>query len=327
MGSLEHPYSGCNQASWLRGNLHAHTTRSDGQTDPQDVIDDYARRGYDFLMLSDHDLWTSAADLAGLQDRGMVLIPGNEITAGGPHILHVNAGCRVDPHARRQEALNAIGADPDSVAIVCHPNWLFSCPVASPSRAPMHVHTTFDQLSEWVGYTGLEIFNGVVARLDGNHCATDVWDLLLARGRRVWGFANDDSHRSGGSSAVTHKVDHTPLMRSDMALGWNVVHAGRSLPSIMDALRLGRFYASTGVEISRIDVDGMTVRIETTNADRIVAYRETGRRFVQVDTSVLEVEVPPDARYVRFEAFGRHESRAWTQPFFVEGNVSSFPKN
>lgn len=317
MKTLDHPYSEWSGGSWLRGNLHTHTTRSDGRRPPQEVIDDYAARGYDFLMLSDHDVWTSPADLAGWVDRGLVLIPGNEITQGGPHLLHVGAGRRVEPHAWRQEVLNEIAADPGSFAVACHPNWMFSCPGAAFSREPMHPHTTFAQLSEWVGYAGVEIFNGAGSRLDGSPYATNVWDLLLATGRRVWGFANDDSHRAEGDTPLPGKVDQTPLMRSDMALGWNVVYAERSGPAIVDALRNGRFYASTGVEITGIQVEGMTVRIEAKDADRLVAFREIGRRFAQVEGSVLEVEVPADARYVRFEAWGRGERCAWTQPFFV----------
>ncbi len=47
------------------------------------MIDDYAARGYDFLMISDHDIHTSPEDYAALDARGLVLIPGNEITRRG----------------------------------------------------------------------------------------------------------------------------------------------------------------------------------------------------------------------------------------------------
>ncbi len=43
---------------WLRGNLHTHTTRSDGLLSPQATVDEYARRGYDFLSLTDHSVVT-----------------------------------------------------------------------------------------------------------------------------------------------------------------------------------------------------------------------------------------------------------------------------
>ncbi len=41
--------------SWLRGNLHAHTTWSDGVRTPGDLIADYEALGYDFLAITDHE--------------------------------------------------------------------------------------------------------------------------------------------------------------------------------------------------------------------------------------------------------------------------------
>jgi hypothetical protein len=39
----------------LRGNLHAHTTFSDGIRSPADLVEEYETRGYDFLAITDHD--------------------------------------------------------------------------------------------------------------------------------------------------------------------------------------------------------------------------------------------------------------------------------
>jgi PHP domain len=38
----------------LRGNLHAHTTFSDGVRTPAELVAEYERRGYDFLAITDH---------------------------------------------------------------------------------------------------------------------------------------------------------------------------------------------------------------------------------------------------------------------------------
>lgn len=39
----------------LRGNLHAHTTFSDGVRTPAALLAEYESRGYDFLAITDHD--------------------------------------------------------------------------------------------------------------------------------------------------------------------------------------------------------------------------------------------------------------------------------
>src|SRR5262245_59523312 len=116
---LEHPYTDLTGGQWLRGNLHTHTNKSDGKRDVQAVLDDYAGRGYDFLMLSDHDLFTWSTEY---NYHKMIAVPGNEISANGPHILHVNCDRVVPPSPRRQEVLNQI-ASTKGFAIVNHPNW------------------------------------------------------------------------------------------------------------------------------------------------------------------------------------------------------------
>jgi PHP domain/PHP-associated len=39
----------------LRGNLHAHTTFSDGVRTPAALVEEYEGRGYDFLAITDHE--------------------------------------------------------------------------------------------------------------------------------------------------------------------------------------------------------------------------------------------------------------------------------
>src|ERR1035437_3690271 len=106
-------------APWLKGNLHTHTTESDGRRPPQEVADDYAARGYDFLMLSDHDKLTHPSRV---ESHGMVMIPGNEISAKGPHLLHINAKTLIPPLEDRQQVIDAINAE-QSYAVLNHPNW------------------------------------------------------------------------------------------------------------------------------------------------------------------------------------------------------------
>ena len=39
---------------WFRGNLHTHSTVSDGLKTPDEVIRIYRNEGYDFLAFTDH---------------------------------------------------------------------------------------------------------------------------------------------------------------------------------------------------------------------------------------------------------------------------------
>jgi predicted metal-dependent phosphoesterase TrpH len=290
MPSIEHPYRNLTKGQWLRGNLHTHTTNSDGENKPQSVINKYAKLGHDFLAISDHDIHTSVKDLKKWNNKGMVMMPGNEISANGPHILHVASDRLVPPLMPRQEVINGINAG-KGLTVIPHPNWQSEFD-----------GTKVTQMQEWIDYDGLEIYNGLIGRLAGSPYATNKWDLLLFQGRRLWGFANDDSH-----------IDR------DIGNGWNVVYAKeRSVKGIREALRAGRFYASSGVEIKRIAVRGTTITIETENARRIAAIYDCGKRFLQTDDSAFTVEMDPGMHYMRFECWGDGEQFAWTQPFWMK---------
>lgn len=285
---LVSPYSA--DLPWYRGNLHTHTTNSDGRRDPQVVIDDYAARGYDFLMISDHDFLTAPAELDA---RGMVMIPGNEVTARGPHLLHVNAERVVKPHPDRQLVLDDIAQNDNSLAVLAHPNW----------------HSTYNHYNQELletleGFAGIEIYNGVIERLPGSPLATDRWDRLLGGGTRVWGFANDDSHVDG-----------------DVELGWNVVQTSdRSAQGIVNALRDGAFYASTGVELTTVNAEATTIELRAAEEVSWVVMREWGRVIHREVGERLEWSLPDDfgGGHVRIEARGRLGQTAWMQPFFID---------
>ena len=43
---------------WYKGSLHSHTTNSDGDASPIDVVMWYRDHGYDWLVISDHNKLT-----------------------------------------------------------------------------------------------------------------------------------------------------------------------------------------------------------------------------------------------------------------------------
>ena len=48
------PIAFSNPGRFFRGNLHTHSTNSDGVLPPEEVCRRYAVNGYDLLCLSDH---------------------------------------------------------------------------------------------------------------------------------------------------------------------------------------------------------------------------------------------------------------------------------
>ena len=158
-------------------------------------------------------------------------------------------------------------------------------------------------LDKFRGYAGIEIFNAVVLYHEGSELATDKWDRLLAQKRRIWGFATDDSHND------KHR-----------GLGWVMVQtADRSVTGIVEAMRAGRFYSSTGVVVKDILVRGLTVTVRAANAQQFRVFGERGRMLATARGAEIAytADAKKDGRYVRIEAFGEGDARAWLQPMFL----------
>src|SRR3989441_9117925 len=88
--------------AWLRGNLHAHTTYSDGVKTPQDLIAEYEALGYDFLAITDHEDLIGSSYWRGLppgptrppplppgRGKHQGVYPHNRRPVGGRPGLHV----------------------------------------------------------------------------------------------------------------------------------------------------------------------------------------------------------------------------------------------
>jgi len=290
--TIANPYAvpaGCRHA-WLKGNLHAHSTRSDGSLTPQQVIDAYAGLGYQFLMFSDHD---QLSNFQGLNPCGLTLLHGNEISARGVHILDVGARTVIVPDSDRQNVLDGIRKR-SGFPIVCHPNWTDSFD-----------HCSMETLLQLRGYTGVEIFNGSCVNESGSAYALEKWDRLLSTGRRAWGYANDDCHNA-----------------RHVGLGWNVVRvpAGNiNARSILRAIRHGNFYASSGATIESIKVHGSEIRVVARDAEAIEVIGEHGAQHAFVEGAKLRYDVRcRRTSYVRIQVYGHAGRKAWSQPLFVK---------
>lgn len=275
--------------TWLSGNLHAHSNLSDGKLTPQEVIDSYVAAGHDFLALTDHDV---QSDYSGLKESGLLLLPGNEVTREAQHILHIGGNSRQQPHPERQLVLDGINGQ-DGFAVLAHPVW-----------QKEYTYYSREFMLELRGYLGIEIFNGVIRRLQGSPYAVNEWDWLLSQGRRVWGFATDDSHAF-----------------ADVAAGWITVQAESfSVDGVMNAIGAGRFYASTGVHIRAIQTAGRELRIRTDNASQIDLVSDWSVRVDSVRGSEAVFTLPEDfpGSYVRLQCWGAGEDMAWSQPLWLE---------
>ena len=268
---------------WYKGNLHTHTTNSDGKLSPQEAVRRYDDLGHDFLALTDHNFFTDPAPLQA-QTR-MTLIPGFEWTIESlAHILCL--GVRQVYTGTYQEVLSrtrSLGG----TAMLCHPNWQRED--YWPPEVMVDLHY----------YAGIEVFNSVITRLEGRALASDDWDVLLSAGSVAWGYANQDAHR------VT---DITPCCNV-------VLSPSGAAGDLLYNLEKGHCYASTGLGFAALGIRSGAIHVEL--------EQDAGIRFIGPGGAVLAASagrkarfVPSDQSYVRVEAEDTSGLRCWSQPFW-----------
>ena len=292
------------EGAWLRGNLHTHTSESDGDSAPADVVQWYATHGYDFLVITDHDKITR------VESDAIVLIPGEEVTDRLPKKpLHVNAIglTRVVLPQKGETPVEVLQRNVDAVreaggiAAINHPNfgWAFGAA----------------ELLQLKGATLLEIASGhPFVNAEGPPSVESMWDELLTAGKRIWGIAVDDMHH-------LKRVWDTDVVLPGKA--WVVVRAEkREAEAIVEALSRGDFYASTGVELVDYVADSrsLNVQVKEKNLARYrIQFIGSGGRVLQ-ETRGLEATytIRGGEGYVRAKVVDSNGKTAWMQPVFVK---------
>ena len=171
------------------------------------------------------------------------------------------------------------------------------------------------EISRVEGASLLEVFNGHPAA--NIHGALDkpsyeaIWDGVLTAGRVIFGVATDDSH---------NYHDFAPWL-SNPGRGWVMVQADElTQDAIVDGLASGKFYASTGVRLTRLEcsAEGIELEIEQ-ERDFIYTTRFTGENGTLLSESTgttAEYRTDGQEAYVRATVVSSSGPRAWTQPVF-----------
>ena len=294
----------------LKGGLHCHTTRTDGEGTPEEVIRLHKENGYDFLAITDHRLY-NYKNFA--PDTGITIIPGMEFdnllewdhgfrcfhtVCIGPEKENGNAyeqnqkfdSARVKSQEEYQPYLDQLHAD-GQMTVYCHPEWS-----STPAR----------YFSRLKGNFAMEIWNsGCAINMDMDNDAA-YWDDILGQGIRLWGVATDDGH------SMNHHCN-----------GWvRVRAASRSVSDILAALKDGKFYSSCGPEIYDFYYDdGKVVVICSAAAKvRLQADKHPNRVIRSADGTLTraEFDIGNSYSYVRATVIDKNGKYAWTNPIFLK---------
>ena len=277
---------------WVKGNLHTHTSMSPcGRVLPERVVELYEKSGFDFIALTDHWLISNPFDY----NSKLIILAGVEANKlhGRHHKCVINTGSNKIVYNKKLSHQKLIDANIRKGAVVTlnHPDW------------EKREHYGIDELAAYENYTGIEIYNSVIERLDGSPLSTAKWDRLLSMGRKVLGFASQDFH-----------------IESDLSESSIIVNVKRkTAKDIIASINTGNFYCCLGVTLTEIKRIKDTIKIKTKNAGliRFIGFGGTTLKKVYGrSASITFDKKDPRYQYIRVECLGTAGRISWTQPFF-----------
>ncbi len=304
MMSYRNPFA--QPGRWYRGNLHTHTTASDGGLTVTERCAAYRAAGYDFLAITDHHL---VQDVSACSSADFLVISGGELHPVNPrtgdlyHFVALDVRRSIDDTLPAQQVIDAIHAQ-GGLALLCHPYW---CGLSLLDILPL------------TGFFAVEVYNDVAMRI-GKAFSESTWDEMLDNQGMVYGVAVDDTHN-----------------REDESFhGWIMLKAAElSLDALKTALQDGALYATTGPHFTDIVVeeiagsaaDGspatawrVTVSCSPVHSIVVKGRRYHGWRALAPEGESLTsatCRLPAEMKYLRVEITDADGRRAWSNPVML----------
>jgi hypothetical protein len=288
---------------YWRGNLHTHSSLSDGALPPEEIVAIYREAGYDFVAITDHfrpEYGFPLTDTRALRTAAFTTLLGAELHAPRTehssewHIVAVGLPLGFRPAepdetgpalARRARAAGAfIG--------MAHPAASLLTMADAENLDAAHAVEAYNALSDWE------------ERGDSWH----LYDLLLARGHRLAAYAADDAH---------FQPQDPPGCTS-----WvNVRAASLDPDALLAALLAGDYHSSTGPELHTVRVHDNKITIGCSPAARILVTGGVPGKQVLAGDGLTEGTLPLDmfhrSAYVRVTVVDTAGERAWSNPIWL----------
>lgn len=291
-----------------RGNLHTHSTLSDGALAPEKVVEAYKNAGYDFMMLSDHFIgnynWP-IADTRAMRSNRFTTILGSElhapVTEVGElwHIVAAGLPLDFEPAAPEETGVQIAARAAASGAFVgiAHPAWSQLTIEDGRSLASAHA---------------VEIYNHGCAVENDRGDGWYLLDQLLNEGHRLTAFATDDAH----------------FWTPDHFGGWVNVKAESLDPeALLEALKAGHYYSSQGPQIHELSIAGNELTLACSPVDTIVVLCGNSRTVARHGRAITEATLDlskldkgwllnKPSKWLRAAVIDHSGRRAWTNPIW-----------
>jgi len=230
---IDNPYQ--KQGKYYKAQLHTHSTNSDGQLSPEELIKRYKDTGYSYLAITDHDKITHCKS----EYSDLVIISGEEMTQPRPfwplgyHISRLFVEEKIEK-GNLQSRINKT-IQTGGIVVINHPS------------IKGNLGT-----QQWLPEELLRLENFFLIEIANYHSSTEdnllYWHLLLKHSGpelSVWAIGSDDTHQA-------KDIDQNYIMVQTDVI---------SKEALLLSLRKGSFYPTQG-PVFRPTIDGKKLFIE-----------------------------------------------------------------
>ncbi len=283
---------------FFKGNLHCHTTLSDGLLPPEQVIDFYRQAGYDFLAITDHRKLSPSR----LHENGLFLLSGIEMDFTVPgEALHIVGIGMEESYARSNSARLGPQACINGMrryggrAILAHPAW--SLNTTATLTALRHV-------------TAAEIYNSVsTTPWNGQRAdASVLLDIAAVHGTPYRFVASDDAHFYNGEAGRSCTMVQAEELTRE---------------GILTALDQGRFYASQGPRFEQISLADGKLTLRCSPVETVIFYSNLvwsdARCITRSGQTQAEYVLHPQQgeTFLRCQIIDSQGNSAWCNPILL----------
>lgn len=343
------------KGKFYKANLHSHTTRSDGNLSPEEMKEEYRKRGYSILATSDHDVLYCNYNLS---DKDFLIITAYEISirsddSGIPYALrkivdlnlfakepynvtHIGFHPETVEHWIRKERITAEQAKNIKYAGELRDMHYYPANINKIIRSanengflvsinhPMWSLTNFADYGSYEGAWAVEVYNHGCSVLSGLGDSEQVFDEILRSGKQIFAIATDDNHNS-------FPLDSN---RCDSFGGFTMIKSENlDYSSVIAAMERGDFYASTGPEIYELYYEDGKVCIKCSEAAEICmtsmsrmgmrASNEDGSPITEavfnIEKGLFGAKIDKSVYgYIKFRVTDMRGKKAYTNAYYIE---------
>ncbi len=341
------------KGQFYKANLHSHSTCSDGVLTPEEMRDAYKEKGYNILCITDHELFIPYNYLT---TDNFLMLNGAEIGINDTKVINgtvkthhmgmiaLDPDIEVDPLWDPDEHFTFANIEENREKVKFNSDKPYKKVYSAEGINDMiktareagffvifnHPYWSLEDFRQYIQYEGmhaLEIYNHGSQVYSDCGYNPQVYDELLAEGRRIGCVAADDNHNYGDVNSPKY----------DAFGGFTMIKAEKlDYQSVTEALLRGNYYASTGPEIKAlwIDTDTNLLHVECSDAVKVSFMTgdrrftceypyEQGKEYLNEATFRLSNadKFDPDSnmsRYVRVNVYDKNGKVAHSRAYFMD---------